>query len=200
VNSQRRGFSLIEAMLGMLLVLTLLGMVSTLMREYSDAARFAAAKDNTFDGIQFALNEMANEVGSAVRFLTPSELAGPMTTSTVLTFQRIDPALQRFPEETTLTDDPSNYDVDGDPLPWITRQPAEWMTIDYRKSGAGLVRTATPAGGAAQSQVMVANMNSLLITVLPTASSSRYLQIDMAFQEEKGRLRTFQVTARRWVL
>lgn len=186
----QRGFSLLEAMIAMLLVMTLLGMISTLMREYSDVARHSAARDNTFDGVQFALTEMGHELGSAQRMLLPPE-SSPAANSTVLRFQRIDPTLQRFPDDAALS-----YDEDGEPEMWNTRDPDKWMTVEYRENDAGaLVRTVTRPNGDTENQTMVDKIDSLLVTGDPAG----FYTISLSFKEEKGRLRVFTTRARRWV-
>ena len=180
-----------EAMIAMLLVLTLLGLVSSLMRDFSDVARHSAARDNTMDGVQFALTEMGHELGSAQRVDLPWQNDPPNTTSTVLTFRRIDPSLERFPDDYELT-----YDSDGEPLMWNTRDPSKWMTVDYRENASGaLIRTATPAVGAANTQTMVSKVDSMLVTIV----ADNFYNLTLSFKEEKGRLRSFTMQARQWI-
>ena len=91
-NVRRSGFSLPEAMLAMLLVLSILGMVAVLMREYTQVSRYSDAKNQTLDGVQFALAEMSHEVESAVVLIAPS---GSVSYD-VLDFKRMDPAIERY--------------------------------------------------------------------------------------------------------
>lgn len=186
---------MIESLFAMLLVMTLLGMTATLMREYSDASRFMAAKDNTFDGVQFALNEMVNEAGSAVRMDVPSETSPVNEVNTTLRFRRINPDLQRFPDD----DDDVLYDAEGEPVMWNTRDTTTWMRVSYDLVDGGLVRTVTPAGGAARSEVMVPKISYLGVTTLPIVNYEKFYRITLSFKEEKGRLRSFELVARRWV-
>lgn len=179
---KRRGFSLVESLLAMGLVLALLGMISTLMREYTAVSRHMAARDNTFDGVQYALTEMAQELGSAVGFVTP--FSSPATT---LRFYRLNTSLERFPAIDTL---PLNDD--GQPL-WDPRDNTHLWDIHYFKepSTGALIREVTPSSDARQ--VMVAKIDSLLVTKV----SEGYYQLQLSFLEDK-RLRSSSRIGRVW--
>lgn len=188
----RRGFTLIESLFAMMLVLTILGLVSTLMREYSNVARYTAARDNTLDGVQFGLTEMGHELGTAQVMLAPPEDSDPGVTSTTLSFRRIDPSKRRFPLNSELT-----YDEDGEPLMWNTRNTANWMRVTFAKDAAGALTrtTVTTTPAATVVQTMVPKIDSLLVTVV----SKEYYQIQLSFREDTGRFRQYTVQTRRWV-
>lgn len=190
VSNNSRGFSLPEALIAMLLVLTILGMVAVMMREYSNVARFADAKDQTLDGVQFALSEMANEVGSAVSLVAPAAAVG--STSMHLEFHRMDPSIERYwldPEA-----DPE-YDPDGNPLPvvWDFRNPAESMRVTYRREPSGDLVRELDRGGTISSQIMARSVSALQLRKL----EQDYLELEMSFQEQK-RFQTFVAHARIW--
>ena len=167
----------------MLLVITVLGLIAVLMREYSDVSRFTDAKERTLDGIQFALAEIAHEVGSSVRLSAPTGTSGP-----TLSFRRFDPAVERFnlPEV--------NPDPDI-PLEWNPRNlTTETMFVTYRRELNGeLVRTLVRASGATSQQVMAPQVASFNVTKL----DADYLQLSLGFQEQL-RLRTFTMQAKIW--
>lgn len=192
-TGERRGFSLPETLLALLLVFGILGMVAVIMREYSQVARFVDAKARTFDGIQFALSEMSHEVSSAVALIAPSKAAGVGTTSATLEFRRMDPAVDRY------WLNPNNFEAEegdpdgGEPAVWDFRNPNEMMRVAYHRELNGeLIRTVNRQNGVSR-QKMCDSLTGMLIT----KQAEDYLQIRVSFQEEK-RVRGFVVQTRVW--
>lgn len=174
------GFSLVEAMLAMGLVFTILGLISTLMREYSSVARHSDARDNTFDGVQYALAEMSHELGSAVQVTAEGSSLG---------FYRLDPSIVRFPltnQGTPVTD-----------FDWLPRDPQQLMLVQYQRepSVGSLVRKTTGPSGNTR-QTMVEKISG--INVEKVKSSPDLYLIALSFQEDK-RLRSYSTQARLWV-
>ncbi|MGE0490979.1 MAG: hypothetical protein AB7S38_17360 [Vulcanimicrobiota bacterium] len=172
----RRGFSLPEAMLAMVLVFMVLGMVGVLVREYSEATRLAASKEQTLNGVQTGLEQMRSELGSAIRLITPS--AG---TSNVLGFERLDPAAIRLPPS------PAGF------TSWDPRPAGQLVTVTYQVGGQGLMRTVSGPGWTAQSQVSE-GIRGLETTFL----AKDRVGLKVSFQE-KHLLREFSTEARLWV-
>ncbi len=183
----RRGFSLPETMLAMLLVFTILGMVALLMREYSEVARFVDAKSRTFDGVQFALAEMSHEVASAVRMNAPRQGDPEGTTSATLEFRRIDPAIERYSLK------PDDAGDEGEPVIWNFRKDDEMMRVLYQRNLDGTVTRTVTRSGNVSTQKMCDSVTGMM--VLKRAQD--YLEIQLSFEEEK-RVRTFVSQTRVW--
>ena len=174
-----------ESMIAMGLVFLVLGLMSVLMREYSDMSRHATARDNTMDAVQYALRQIRNELGGAVHILTPGFQAdlppgGSVNLGDSIAFSKFRSADReaRFPPFHAL---PAHYDAWSED--YLT-------TVSCQQTGAALTRTAsgTPA------QTVVPEINSFNITqVSPT-----YLQITLSFQEVR-RHRHFSLDAKLWV-
>lgn len=181
-----RGFSLLEALIATGLVFLVLGVISVLLREYSALSRQATSRDNTLDAVQFALREMRNEVGGAVRILNPefSKSPPPGTTQELgdslsfMKFRSSDRSV-RFPPFDEL---PADYD------PWAQKFQTP---VHYRQEGTTLTRKAgnTPA------QTMITEIN--VFDVKQVGQS--YLQLTLSFQEER-RHRHYSLDAKLWVM
>lgn len=196
LKSYHYGFSLVEALLAMGLVLTLLGMISTLMREYTAVSRHTAARDNTFDGVGYALTEMTQELGSSIKFVSPASA----DSSTSLEFYRINPNLKRFPDRDDASDDDEDDFTDYDTF-WDPHAPQYLWNVRYYKeatSGA-LIREVVsskvdpgPDPGTGR-QVMVAKIDGLKVTKM----NPEYYKVELSFVEDK-RLRTYSRIGRAW--
>lgn len=188
------GFSLPETMVAMLLVLSILGMVAVLMREYASVSRHTDARDKTFDGIQFALTEMAHEVSSAINLVQPASTAG--SNSSTLVFRRIDPSLERFPLiPEDIPDEDEEVPEEFSDETWDPRTPAETMLVTYRRELDGrIVRQVVHASGAATTNQTVADSTTGLTV---TKQAGEYLLISLSFQQEM-RVCQYQMQARVW--
>ncbi|MCA9791562.1 MAG: hypothetical protein KC910_07190 [Candidatus Eremiobacteraeota bacterium] len=173
---KRRGFSLPEAMLAMVLVFMVLGMVGVLVREYSEATRLAASKEQTLNGVQLGLEQMRSEVGSALALLTPTG-----GSSNMLSFQRLDPAANRLPPS------PAGF------TSWDPRPAGQIVTVTYQVGPQGLTRLVAGSGWSAQSQVSE-GIRGLETTFL----AKDRVGLKVSFQEEHL-LRDFSTEARLWV-
>ncbi|MEW6281115.1 MAG: hypothetical protein AB1758_21045, partial [Candidatus Eremiobacterota bacterium] len=133
---KRRGVTIAEALLTLVLVAMLMGITAYLMAEYGRILRFSAAKDNTWLAAQVGVQRAVGEVREAVAVLTPAAGA----TANELRFRKIDPA-----DPTWLpTPIPSPAPATWDPYP-----PALLLEVCYRSDGQGtLIREVGPAGGA----------------------------------------------------
>lgn len=179
-------------MIAMLLVMTTLGLIALLMREYSDVSRFTDAKEKTLDGVQFALAEMAHEVGAAVRMVAPSSGAAVGANTATLEFRRFDPAVERFNLPAEPPEDPMTGEVL--PLEWNPRNLAETMLVVYRRDANGeLFREVTRASSTFSRQTMCPQVASLSVTKL----DGGYLKLTLGFQENL-RLRNFTMQTRVW--
>jgi hypothetical protein len=70
------------------------------------------------------------------------------------------------------------------------------MRVDYGENASGaLIRTATPAVGAPNTQTMVNSIDSMLVTNV----ADGFYNLTLSFKEEKGRLRSFTMQARQWI-
>ena len=172
---RRSGFSLVEMMIAMLLVLGLLGLVATLMREYSRVSRHTSARENTMDGAQTALSALAQELSGAQTVLSP--LSG---TSGAVSFWRANPLAKRFPT--------------ADEYPYVWTPKFSLMYVFYGVGNRQLVRYSYAYDTAAlQSHVMASDVEGFQATAL---SASQY-ELSLTFKETL-RLRTFRTRVRIW--
>ena len=174
-----------ESMIAMGLVFLVLGLMSVLMREYSDMSRHATARDNTMDAVQYALRQIRNELGGAVHILTPGFQAdlppgGSVNLGDSIAFSKFRSADReaRFPPFHAL---PADYD------PWSE----EYLsTVSYQQFEKSLTRTA----GSSPPQTVVPEINSFNVTQM----GPRYLQLTLSFQEVR-RHRHYSLDAKLWV-
>ncbi|MCA9779882.1 MAG: hypothetical protein KC800_24305 [Candidatus Eremiobacteraeota bacterium] len=172
-------------MIAMGLVFLVLGLMSVLMREYSDMTRHAAARDNTMDAVQYALRQMRNEVGGAAKILNPAfqpamPPGGTANLGDNLSFLKFRSADRdaRFPPFNAL---PADYD------PWSE----EYLSaVSYQQFEKSLTRTA----GSSPPQTVVPEINSFNVTQV----GPRYLQLTLSFQEVR-RHRHYSLDAKLWV-
>lgn len=179
---KRKGFSLLEAMIAMGLVFLILGLIATLMREYTGVNRLTSSKDATLDGVQFALREMRNELGSALDVMAPTTVG---STSSSLAFTKINPRLgeDRIPYEFPA------------PIPanWAHADPSHLLDVVYARSGGKLIRTVTGLPTTSRQEV-AAKIDGLTVF----RKTRRNYVITVSFQE-LNRLKTYTLMTKRWV-
>ena len=187
-----KGFSLPETMVAMLLVLTILGMVAVLMREYARVSRHSDARDKTFDGVQFALTEMAHEVSSAIDLVQPAGGAG--SSSSTLVFRRIDPSIERFPLI------PEDFPDEDEAAPeefseetWDPRVPAETMLVTYKRELDGRILREVVREAGTTTQPVAESTTGLTVE----KQAGEYLLISLSFQQELT-VRKYQMQTRVW--
>lgn len=130
----RRGFTLVETMVTMLLVLMLLGVLGSLLRAYSQVANFSDQHDQALR-LATALSSLQTEAAQALTVQTPA--AG--SSATELLFRRLDPARSGLPvgpgDRLPLpVPDPDPY------VAWDPSDPADQIAVRYRVDGNQLVR------------------------------------------------------------
>ncbi len=194
------GFSLLEAMLAMFLVFLVLGLTAYLIREYSRVSKHAAARDNTFDGVQFALTELVKEIGSANSILQPASVGA---SSTTLTLRRLDPTAVRLPDPVLDDYDLWKYEhldvsTDGtgtEVFIWNPKHPDHQFQVTYSRDAITdqLIRETQRASGVERH--IVADMVSGFVV---HRLSEDYYEVSLSFQE-KQRLRTIVMEARAWI-
>ncbi len=182
-TSRQQGFTLIEVMLSMLLVFTTLGLIATLMREYTKVSKFASARDNTLDALQMALVEVTQELSEAVDVSYPENAGQPWVDS--VAFSRIDPSVERWSQ------DPLGGFEES--FVWNPRAPDEYITVVYSRDGLGTLNRASVGPDGSQNQAMASNLNRFQVLRL---SQNRF-RIALSFQE-KNRLRVFTRDCRVW--
>ena len=121
----RRGVSLAEAVLTLLILSMFLVAIARLMSEVADVQRFWGAKESSAE-VAVALDRVRCEVLSSVRLVKPA-LGG---TNGVLEFLRIDPDIDaagslRLPSQLSPTPSPKPA------APWDPRDPSFLMTVRY---------------------------------------------------------------------
>jgi type II secretory pathway component PulJ len=166
-------------MLSMLLVLSVLGLVATLMREYTRVARHSEARDQTLDGVAFALAEMGHEASGANVLQTPQ--AG---LANELKFLRPDPRVNRYG---LLGPDPAN------PV-WEPNASNQIMLVRYTHENGALVREVRRDSQTSR-QTLAENVNALVVNKL----DDDYLELSMSFQENR-RVRSFSMKTKLWSL
>ncbi len=180
-----RGFSLIEAMLAMGLVFTILGLLATLMREYSAVTRHASAKDETLDTAFFALVEMRNDLSSSIRTLTPGAGADIDSQHTSLHFERMESRPDRY----------QIVEFEDDLPKWNPRNPEHRIRIRYRRDGSSetLLREATRFDGQAETSVMASKTAGFIVTKL----GNRNYKLELTVKEEQ-RTKTLSIRGHVW--
>ncbi len=146
---RKRGFTLVESMITLLLVCLLMGVIGSLVKGYSDFSRFSGTRDRSI-AARAALNRIAQELRDALTVASPTGSA----TST-LRFDKVDPAISGTPARSTdRLPDPLVLPGTYDPL-----APNWLVTITYRLNGTTLERNVLDSGGAADTQPLVENVN-----------------------------------------
>ena len=170
-------FSLVEMMIAMLLVLALLGLVATLMREYTRVSRHTSARENTMDGVQTALSAMAQELSGAQQVLIPTS-----GTSAAVSFLRVNPLTERFPP------------ADEDSGIWSALPASSLMYVFYGVSNRQLARYSYSYDTwVTQSHVMATDIEGFQTAAL---SPTQY-ELALTFKETL-RLKTFRTRVRIW--
>lgn len=182
---KNRGFSLLESMVAMGLVFLVLGLVSTLMQEYSTVSRHDADRDSTLDGVQHALAEMVSEFSSAIEVKQPDE-----GSSASLVFTRLDPnpSTPRLPPRSAT----QALAEDGDSPRWDFRPENQLLKVTYKikNNSTNLIRRVKDGNEA----VLAKNVTAFNVT---KRNNYHYL-LSISFQE-KNRLRSFSILAKTWL-
>ena len=115
---RRRAFSLLEAMLTLLIVFLVFGVASQLLSGYASLVKSSASKSDTLTSLQVGMQQMLDDVRQATSITSPS--GGP---STDLLFTKVNPG--------------ANW-LSTPPTPWSP--PANLVQVHYTLSGTTLMR------------------------------------------------------------
>jgi hypothetical protein len=163
-RSRHRGVSLAEALLTSFIMMMILAVVASLMRQYSDITRHAARKDASIE-LRQGLESIRHELMSAVEITAPL----PGASSGVLEFTRVDPAIPRPA--------PLPAPVAWDPLTDI-------MQVRYERLVSGLLVRRVTGGG---QQTVLASCSFFQAT-----TNDRTIYLTGSVQEDKI-VRSYQV-------
>ncbi|MEW6278574.1 MAG: hypothetical protein AB1758_08140 [Candidatus Eremiobacterota bacterium] len=160
-SRRRRGTSLAEIILTSALVLLVIGLVATLVREYRRVSTHTRFQDASLRSAM-ALRLVREELKEAVEVLQPPDGSGGIFS--VVEFDRLDPdTTTRVPGAwgpgTGLRGAPGPWPTPtpSPPAVWDPRDPADLIRVRYAVSNRQLLRTVTGPG--AQTQLMAENVN-----------------------------------------
>lgn len=146
---RRGGFTLVEAMITLVLVCLLMGVIGSLVKGYSDFSRFSEMQDRSI-AARSALIRVQQELRDALTVASPTGSA-----TSVLRFDKVDPAISGTPARSTdRLPDPLVLPGSYDPL-----DPSHLITVTYTLSGSTLERRVVDSGGAADTQPLIENVN-----------------------------------------
>ena len=143
----RRGLTLIEVLLTLLLFSVALGLLAGFVGRATDIMRFSGGKDRGIEAARLALDRMHDELAGAI--LVNSPAAG---SSNQLDFVRLNPRL------TTRLPNPIPSPPPGS---WDPVDPAFLLQVTYSVSGQRLQRRVVHNDGSQQSETLLDQVQSL---------------------------------------
>jgi len=164
----RRGTSLVETLVGGVLVAVILGVVAGVCNEYANVVRYSGKRDQAVVALQSALDRVRGELAEATAVQMPT--AGEPSASQ-LTIQRVDPNhASRLPAT------PSSATTSWNPYaaPYM-------LTVRFALAGRRLQRHVTFPGGAQDVQVLAEDVESFLVTRL----SGTLYRIQVVLEEDR---------------
>lgn len=175
INSRRSGrkvggFTLVEALITMMLAGLVLSFVAGLCNEYSRIMRYSTKKDQTLINLQMALERVKNELGEAGTTPVPGD-------SSVLQFDRIDPKV---------TD---RLAPSSPPALWNPYDSAYVVTVKYRVEDNEMLRTTTFPGPKVVTESVASNISGFSWTDLGDGT----FQINASFIEDNNVVRALSV-------
>ncbi|MEW6282899.1 MAG: hypothetical protein AB1758_30080 [Candidatus Eremiobacterota bacterium] len=163
---RRRGVSLAEALISLLLIALALGLVAGIVREFSSLMTFSSKKDRALSAAQLGLVRMRDESLQALELLSPD--TGP---SAVLRFRRLSPlAAGRLPIPV-----PTPAPATWNPFP-----PADLIVVRYEVSNRSLFREIE---GRSERLELAGEVESLSCRL--TSSRPANLQLTLTLQDGK---------------
>lgn len=174
-SSRRRGFTLVESMITMLLVCLLLGVIGSLAKGYADFSRFSSLQDRSV-AARGALSRIAQELRDAITVASPTGAA-----TSLLRFDKVNPAISGHPARSTdRLPDPLVLPGSYDPV-----DPAHLVTVSYSLTGTTLERRVTDGSGTSDTQPLVEDVNGFSAALLGNGNVQLKLSVLEATRVEE---------------
>ncbi|MEW6279390.1 MAG: prepilin-type N-terminal cleavage/methylation domain-containing protein [Candidatus Eremiobacterota bacterium] len=178
-----RGFSLVECLVTLLLVLVILGATGALLREYAGMTKTSSGSERIL-AVQTALFLIDRELHQAVTLNQPVA-ASP---SALLELTKVNPAVNAFPARP------------GDRLPYPLvppgpgfdpLDPADMLTVRYQDIGGSLLRQVIDPSGGVRTQVAVQGIDGFSAKLVGPQLVEVEVSLNLIARVQEYRTRSF---------